>query len=93
MFFVILVSYVAAVNIAAYFLMRVDKQRAKQKEWRIEESLLLTLCFIGGFMGMHLAMEHYRHKTQHWQFRLAVILSAVIFLVVLPVIFFLRMSE
>ncbi|MDD7544828.1 MAG: DUF1294 domain-containing protein [Actinobacillus porcinus] len=35
MFFVILVSYVAAVNIAAYFLMRVDKQRAKQKEWRI----------------------------------------------------------
>lgn len=93
MFFVILVSYVAAVNIAAYFLMRVDKQRAKQKEWRIEESLLLTLCFMGGFMGMHLAMEHYRHKTQHWQFRLAVILSAVIFLVVLPVIFFLRMSE
>ncbi|VTU07308.1 Baseplate J-like protein [Actinobacillus porcinus] len=44
-------------------------------------------------IGMHLAMEHYRHKTQHWQFRLAVILSAVIFLVVLPVIFFLRMSE
>lgn len=93
MFFVILVSYVAAVNIAAYFLMRADKQRAKQKEWRIEESLLLTLCFMGGFMGIHLAMERYRHKTQHWQFRLAVILSAVIFLVVLPVIFFLRMSE
>lgn len=44
-------------------------------------------------IGMHLTMEHYRHKTQHWQFRLAVILSAVIFLVVLPVIFFLRMSE
>ena len=84
MFFVILVSYVAAVNIAAYFLMRVDKQRAKQKEWRIEESLLLTLCFIGGFMGMHLAMERYRHKTQHWQFRLAVILSAVLWLIFFP---------
>lgn len=93
MFFSILASYLAAVNIVAYFLMRLDKQRAKNKAWRIEESVLLTLCFMGGFMGMHLAMERYRHKTQHWQFRLAVILSAVIFLVVLPVIFFLRMSE
>lgn len=84
MFFSILASYLAAVNIAAYFLMRLDKQRAKNKAWRIEESVLLTLCFMGGFMGMHLAMERYRHKTQHWQFRLAVILSAVLWLIFFP---------
>ncbi|MDO4430957.1 MAG: DUF1294 domain-containing protein [Lonepinella koalarum] len=60
-----LIIYLAAVNIAAYFLMYMDKQRAKQKQWRIEENLLLSFCFIGGFLGTHLAMQHFRHKTQH----------------------------
>ena len=93
MFFGILASYLAAVNIAAYFLMRTDKKRAIKKEWRIEEYVLLIVCFMGGFIGTHVAMERYRHKTQHWQFRIAVIVSAVIFLVILPMIFFMRMSE
>ena len=92
MFFSIIAIYLAAVNIAAYFLMRADKQRAVNKEWRIEEFVLFTVCFMGGFVGTHLAMERYRHKTQHWQFRAAVILSAVVFLIVLPIVFFMRLS-
>lgn len=92
MFFSIIAIYLAAVNIAAYFLIRADKKRAINKEWRIEKIVLLSLCFVGGFIGIHLAMERYRHKTQHWQFRAAVIISAVIFLVVLPMMFFMRIT-
>ncbi|WP_044470865.1 DUF1294 domain-containing protein [Mannheimia massilioguelmaensis] len=92
MFIWTLTIYLAAVNIAAYFLMRADKQRAQNKEWRIEESVFFTLCFSGGFIGIHLAMEHFRHKTKHWQFRAAVIISAVIFLIILPIIFFMRLK-
>lgn len=90
MFVLTLVIYLAAVNIAAYFFMYADKQRAKQKQWRIEENLLLALCLIGGFIGTHLAMQHFRHKIQHWQFKAAVILSAVIFVIVLPLLFIFR---
>lgn len=92
MFVSILVIYLAAVNIAAYFFMWADKQRAKQKQWRIEENWLLACCFLGGFIGTHIAMQRFRHKTQHWQFKLAVMLSAVIFLIVLPLFFWWRFS-
>lgn len=85
MFYRTLILYMAAVNIAAYFLMRSDKQRAANKERRVPEYVFFILCFIGGFIGVHLGMEHYRHKTGSWTFKAAVLLSAVGFLVVLPV--------
>ncbi|ABR74721.1 hypothetical protein CBG46_09330 [Actinobacillus succinogenes] len=74
-------------NIVAYFLMRSDKQRAVDKDWRVPEYVFLILCFIGGFIGVHLGMEHYRHKTRHWTFKAAVLVSAVGFLIVLPFYF------
>lgn len=85
--------YLAAVNIAAYFLMKQDKLAAKQKQWRTAESVFFSLCFIGGFVGVYLAMQQFRHKTRHWQFNLVVILSAVIFLVILPILFLWRMNS
>ncbi|MCK3657447.1 hypothetical protein A4G18_01595 [Pasteurellaceae bacterium Pebbles2] len=86
-----LLIYIATVNAVAYFLMRADKQRAKNKQWRIEEAVFFALCAIGGFIGVHLGMQHFRHKTQHWQFKAAVIISAVLFLIVLPLVFWQRM--
>ncbi|WP_386693222.1 hypothetical protein O1Q79_00951 [Lonepinella sp. MS14434] len=86
------ITYLAVVNITAYFLMREDKKRAKNKQWRIEELVFFTLCFIGGFIGVHLGMQHFQHKTQHWQFKLAVSLSAVLFLIVLPLLFWFRLE-
>ncbi|WP_439256688.1 MULTISPECIES: DUF1294 domain-containing protein [unclassified Lonepinella] len=86
------ITYLAVVNITAYFLMREDKKRAENKQWRIEELVFFTLCFIGGFIGVHLGMQHFRHKTQHWQFKWAVGLSAVLFLVILPLLFWWRMG-
>lgn len=87
MFYWTLIIYTAAVNIAAYFLMRSDKQRAVNKERRIPEYVFFILCFIGGFIGVHLGIEHYRHKTRHWTFKAAVLISAVGFLIVLPIFF------
>ncbi|WP_386693618.1 DUF1294 domain-containing protein [Lonepinella sp. MS14435] len=54
--------------------------------------VFFTLCFIGGFIGVHLGMQHFQHKTQHWQFKLAVSLSAVLFLIVLPLLFWFRLE-
>ena len=43
----LLVIVLAAVNIAAYFLMWQDKQRAISQQWRIPERTLLLLSWVG----------------------------------------------
>ena len=82
-----LVIVLAAVNIAAYFLMWQDKQRAIRQQWRIPERTLLLLSLLGGFIGMHLGRQHFRHKTQRWYFSLTVIISAILWLVFLTCYF------
>ena len=83
-----LVIVLAAVNIAAYFLMWQDKQRAIRQQWRIPERTLLLLGLLGGFIGIHLGRQHFRHKTQRWYFSLTVIISAILWLV-FPTCYFL----
>ena len=82
------VIVLAAVNIAAYFLMWQDKQRAIRQQWRIPERTLLLLSLLGGFIGIHLGRQHFRHKTQRWYFSLSVIISAILGLV-FPTCYFL----
>ena len=82
------VIVLAAVNIAAYFLMWKDKQRAIRQQWRIPERTLLLLSLLGGFIGIHLGRQHFRHKTQRWYFSLTVIISAILWLV-FPTCYFL----
>lgn len=82
------VIVLAAVNIAAYFLMWQDKQRAIRQQWRIPERTLLLLSLLGGFIGIHLGRQHFRHKTQRWYFSLTVIISAILWLV-FPTYYFL----
>ena len=84
----LLVIVLAAVNIAAYFLMLQDKQRAIRQQWRIPERTLLLLSLLGGFIGIHLGRQHFRHKTQRWYFSLTVIISAILWLV-FPTCYFL----
>ena len=78
------ILYLAAVNIAAYFLMYRDKQKAIKQQWRIPEKTLFLLSLCGGFIGVHLAMKHFRHKTQHVSFSVVVSLSAILWIVILP---------
>lgn len=82
------VIVLAAVNIAAYFLMWQDKQRAIHQQWRIPKRTLLLLSLLGGFIGIHLGRQHFRHKTQRWYFSLTVIISAILWLV-FPTCYFL----
>ena len=87
-YFFVLITWLAAVNIAAYFLMWKDKIRAVRHGWRISENTFFLLCLLGGFMGVHCGMERFRHKTKHFTFKFAVILSALLWVVVLPYLFF-----
>ena len=57
-----------------------DKARAQSRRWRIPESCLLLLGFLGGAAGALLGMLIFRHKTRRWYFW-AVNLSAMCWII------------
>lgn len=64
----ILIIYLAAVNLFGLIIMGVDKSRAKRRKWRIPEATLFLVAIIGGSVGSILGMYLFRHKTKHWYF-------------------------
>ncbi|MGY4676177.1 DUF1294 domain-containing protein [Pasteurella sp. P03HT] len=87
-YLLVIFTYLAVANATAYFLMYKDKQYAIQGQWRIAQGWLLLCCFVGGFIGTHLAMQHFRHKTTLLVFKSAVMFSGIIWIVLLPILFF-----
>lgn len=79
-----LLAYLITINALGFLLMRIDKQKARQRKWRIPEATLLGIAVIGGSVGSILGMRIFRHKTRHAKFRfgLPAILSLQIILAV-----------
>ena len=75
--------YLLVINFVAFYLYWDDKRRAKKDKWRIKESTLLLIGLVGGSLGSLVSMHVFRHKTQHWKFKILVpvffILHAVLF--------------
>lgn len=78
-----LISYFIFINGLSAYLMYLDKQKAIEKAWRIPEGNLLMCCFAGGFLGTYWGVKYARHKSKHWQFHTAIIVSAFLWLGVL----------
>ena len=56
-------------NIIGFYLIRVDKLRAKKHQYRISERTLWTFALFGGAIGSTIGMQVYRHKTKHTSFK------------------------
>jgi uncharacterized membrane protein YsdA (DUF1294 family) len=61
--------YALVINTIGFFLMAIDKQKAKKGKWRISESTIWLVSLIGGAVGTMLGMQMFRHKTKHLLFR------------------------
>ena len=61
--------YLAAINIAAFFLYGIDKWKAQRNKWRVTEARLLWIAVAGGSIGALLGMKIWHHKTKHNKFR------------------------
>ncbi len=68
----ILLTYAVLINALGLFLMGWDKRQAMRGGWRVREKQLIGTALIGGSVGVWLGMRLFRHKTQHWLFRLGV---------------------
>lgn len=83
---VILYLYLAAMNIAAFTVMCVDKRRAIRHRWRVPERVLFLLSALGGSIGALLGMWLIRHKTKHWYFVVGMPAILVIHIVIAVII-------
>ncbi|MBR1780752.1 MAG: DUF1294 domain-containing protein [Oscillospiraceae bacterium] len=79
----LLLAYLAAVNLIGFSAMAVDKRRAKAGKWRIRERTLFLWALLGGSLGSVLGMFLCRHKTRHWYFRFGLPLILVLQLLLL----------
>ena len=74
----ILLAVLLLVNLLAFALYGIDKLKAKKGAWRIPESTLLLVAFLGGSLGALLGMELFRHKTKHAKFKVLVPLFLIL---------------
>lgn len=68
----IILLYLFAINIVAFFAFGIDKLKAKRDKWRIPESTLLSMAVLGGSVGALAGMKVWRHKTLHDKFRIGI---------------------
>lgn len=77
------------INLTAYLIMLLDKNRAKSSNHeRISEGLLFFMASALGSFGVFAGMFSFRHKTQKWYFIIGIPLlmlqnSALIYLLYL----------
>lgn len=76
----ILLVYLAIVNVIAFAAMGIDKWKARKKKYRISENALFFQAIIGGSAGILMGMYHFRHKTRHRKFVMGI-----------PIIFFVQL--
>ena len=69
-------------NALAFFVMLMDKLRAKKKRWRVPEAVLFTLALLGGSLGIWAGMYLVRHKTRHLKFVLGIPLILILQVVI-----------
>lgn len=64
--------YLIIINAIAFVLMLVDKLKARNKLWRIPETVLMGTALLGGSIGSLLGMHVWRHKTKKPKFSVGI---------------------
>lgn len=70
--------YWSVVNLVAFLLYGLDKQKARMNRWRIPESVLIGSAVIGGAVGAYAGMKAFHHKTRKAKFYIGVPVILVI---------------
>lgn len=70
-------AYLLIINIIAFILFFMDKQKAKKDKWRIKESTLHIVGFLGGIIGSIAAMILFHHKTKKPKFVIITIIALI----------------
>lgn len=86
----ILAVWLVIINFISVIVCIADKSRAKRGKWRVRESTLWVLTFLGGGAGMHLTMRLIRHKTLHRSFMIGIPLIVILQIIAVFCILYLK---
>lgn len=81
-----IIIYFIVMNLIGFFIMWLDKRKAKKGAWRIPEKTLFIITALGGGIGTTAGMYVFRHKTQKIQFVIG--LPFITILEIITVIYF-----
>lgn len=73
-----LVIYFFIINLFAIFLMKYDKVKAINNQYRISEKTLFLIALILGGVGIYIGMYLFRHKTKHVKFTVGIPLIIIL---------------
>ncbi len=79
--------YLAGVNAITLGAYALDKSQAGNGGWRVSESNLLFLGFIGGSPGAFVAQRVFRHKMRKVEFQITFWLSVALQLLLIGLVF------
>ena len=82
----ILIGYFIMINVALLLTMKIDKNRAKNNQYRISEKTLWILALVGGAIGGTLGMQLFRHKTKHIAFTVGFPLLAIVDVIIVGIL-------
>lgn len=82
--------WLVIINFISVIVCIADKSRAKRGKWRVRESTLWVLTFLGGGAGMYLTMRLIRHKTLHKSFMIGIPLIVILQIIAVFCIFYLK---
>ena len=78
------IIYLILINLIGFFVMWLDKRKAKKGKWRIPENTLFLITLLGGGIGTIAGMYTFRHKTKKLKFTIGLpailILEIVLFI-------------
>ena len=88
MVLILICAALVVMNLLAFALMGIDKLKAKRGAWRIPEKTLFLVTALFGGLGGTMGMHFFRHKTQHWYFKLGfpalMVVQVVLLALILP---------
>jgi len=79
----VLVIYYLLITIVTFAAYGIDKRKAIKNQWRIPERALISLAFLGGFLGAIAGMSIFRHKTKKLKFRILVPIASILHIILI----------
>lgn len=80
--------YLVIMNVLTIIMFRIDKYKAVKDKWRIKESTLHLLSFLGGSPGALWAEKKFHHKNAKKSFYLVTYLAILVDIFLLGIIIY-----
>ena len=74
--------YFLLINIISFLFYGIDKYNSIKRKWRIRESTLISLSFLGGVIGSIIGIYLFHHKTKNLKFKILNLISLILWITI-----------